>query len=322
MASDAAQLGGIHSASLVDGRGITYLQLRATLRPRWLRVTGDLLLGYLALVLVAWASLAMEVTGMPWVLPGALLCAVAFGYWLAYLQLFLHEAAHYNIAASRRWNDWLANLLVASWVGTSIGAYRIIHWQHHRLHGLPEDTEHSYFSPLNRRFIIESLTGIGALRVLRSRNSRLRSSARPATAGARLMPSVAVLLHGTLVAAAFATGHGWTGIAWLAGVGVFFPFFGALRQLLEHRSVRARADVDYSVTPHGATTRMFREGPLGSTFGAAGFTRHLLHHWDPSVSYTNLAQVERFLRDCQGVPRRALRKTSYGRAFRALYGRP
>lgn len=317
-----ADLGDLHSPSLVDGRGVTYLQLRAMLRPRWPRVAGDLLLGYLALALIAWTSSVVERAGMPWVLPGTLLCAVAFGYWMAYLQLFLHEAAHCNIAASRRWNDRLANLLVASWVGTTIGAYRVIHWQHHRLHGLPGDSEHSYFAPLDRRFLVESLTGVSVLRVLRSRRTRLRSASGPSASGTHLMPWVALLLHGVLVGAAFASGHRWTGIAWLAGIGMFFPCFGALRQLLEHRSVQARADVDYATTPHGATTRMFREGLLGSTFGAAGFTRHLLHHWDPAVSYTNLARVEKFLRDCRSVPPQALHKTSYGRAFRALYGRP
>ena len=101
---------------------------------------------------------------------------------------------------------------------------------------------------------------------------------------------------------------------------VSFPFFGSLRQLLEHRSAAASRHVDYSVAPHGRMTRMFREGPFGSTFGAAGFTRHLLHHWDPSVSYTNLAEVEVFLRGCAAA-RPHLGKTGYLRAFGALYGR-
>ena len=78
----------------------------------------------------------------------------------------------------------------------------------------------------------------------------------------------------------------------------------------------------FSKNSHGATTRSFHEGPVGSTFGAAGFTRHLLHHWDPALSYTNLAAVEQFLRGCAAIAPQALRKTTYWRAFRALYGRP
>ena len=136
-------LGDPRSDALVDAHGTGYQSFRTTLRPRWLRVWADILLGYLALALVAGGSLAASGLAWPWQCAVALACAAAFGYWMAYLQLFLHEAAHFNIAASRRWNDRLANLLVAGWTGTAIAAYRIIHWEHHRFHGQPNDAEHS-----------------------------------------------------------------------------------------------------------------------------------------------------------------------------------
>jgi fatty acid desaturase len=317
------ELGDPRDAALVDVHGRSYRQFRAGLRPRWARVAADMLLGYLALALIGWTAVAATGAALPWSLALTLLCAIAFGYWMAYLQLFLHEAAHFNIAASRRYNELLANLLIASWVGTSIGAYRAVHWQHHRRHGQTDDAEHSYFAPLNGRFVLAALTGVSALRVLRERRAQLRTrGARAAPAAGRILLAIALLLHGTLLAVALLTAHPWLALAWLLGIGVFFPFFGAVRQLLEHRSVRARADVDYAATPHGATTRMFQEGLLGSSFGAAGFTRHRLHHWDPALSYTNLAAVERFLRGCPGLGPRALHKTTYWRAWRALYGRP
>lgn len=59
-------------------------------------------------------------------------------------------------------------------------------------------------------------------------------------------------------------------LAWLFGVACFYPFFAALRQLLEHRGETADAAVDYAKQPHGAVTRLFGDGPFSSTFGAAG----------------------------------------------------
>lgn len=313
-------------AALVDDAGRDYAAFRRALRPRWWRVGADLALGYAMLLATAWLLLRFAPPGVPAALPGAALAAVSFGYWMAYLQLFLHEAAHFNLAPSRAWNDRLANALIGTWVGTSIADYRAIHWQHHRLHGETTDTERSYFSALDARFLLEGLTGLSALRVILFRRERLQAS--PARAGgvskwpmSMSMSMVALALHGAIVGGSLATGHWPLALAWLAGVGVCFPFFGALRQLLEHRAEAASRSIDYRVTPHGRTTRLFREGPLASTFGAAGFTRHLLHHWDSSVSYTNLAQVEIFLLGCAAARPHLAAKTTYLSAFRALYGR-
>jgi fatty acid desaturase len=107
--------------------------------------------------------------------------------------------------------------------------------------------------------------------------------------------------------------------AWLLGVAVMFPFFGALRQLLEHRDDKAAASVDYRLTDHGAVTRMFGDGPFASTFGGAGFNRHLLHHWEPTVSYTRLKDLEAFLADTDLKDALAQRTTSYGRTFLCLF---
>ena len=307
-------------SSLIDDAGREYAAFRRALRPRWWRVAVDLTLGYVMLFATAWLLTRIGSASIPALCAAVLVAAVSFGYWMAYLQLFLHEAAHFNLAASRSANDLLANLLVASWVGTRIASYRAIHWQHHRFHGETADTERSYFSALDARFLLAGLTGLSALRVILFRRERLRAADLPA-GGSRLAAQLmALLVHGAVVVGSFMAGHWLVALAWIVGMGVFFPFFGALRQLLEHRSATASAMIDYRNTAHGRTTRMFREGPMGSTFGAAGFTRHLLHHWDPSVSYSNLGEVEGFLRGCAAA-RPHLAKTSYRRAFQELYGR-
>lgn len=319
----AGDLDGIAKPTLKNEQGVPYLEFRRLLRPNRLRVGLDLAWGPAALVVTAWLAIeAIDAFSRAWLIFMAL-AAVSFGYWMAYLQLFIHEAAHFNLVANRSWNDRLANLLIGIWVGVRVENYRTIHWEHHRMHGEPTDTEHSYFFALDGRFLVETLFCIKAIKVILFRRNRLAKLAgnvgNAQAISGKGMLACTVAMHTVVLAALLVSGYWPVAVAWVAGVGMFFPFFGALRQLLEHRGANARASVDYSVTAHGRTTRMFREGFFGSTFGAAGFTRHLLHHWDPSVSYTNLAEVEKFMSGCELTRQVLQHKTTYLRAFFALY---
>jgi fatty acid desaturase len=307
---------------LVDDSGVTYLAFRSTLRPRWSRVWVDIALGYAALVALMLLLVQLEDGGAAQHVAQALAGAVAIGYAMAYLQLFIHEAAHFNLHPDRSTNDRLANLVIGCWSATDIVSYRRIHWEHHRRLGEPQDTERSYFSSPGLRFALETLLGLRALAVITARRRHLATAAPKAQDSVQprnlRWPAISASLHLGIVVVASASGHWVAAIAWALGIAMWFPFFGALRQLLEHRSPEADAHTDYSRTPHGRYSRMFREGPLGSTFGAAGFTRHLLHHWDPQVSYTNLADVERFLDRCPATRGISAAKTTYLGALKRL----
>lgn len=301
----------ISKISLSDTGGRPYLRFRQGLQPRFGRVFLDILLGYLFLSLSVAVPFFLYLRFPRWTLPLVAVSAVGVGYWIAYLELFIHEASHFNIARNKGWNDLLSDVFIGSWAGLETASYRVIHWDHHRLLGKTTDTEHSYFDPLNLRFFLLSLTGVGALKVLLFRGRR----ARPRGTRKKWVLLGGILLHAG-VTAALASGPARPfAAAWVLGLLMFFPFFGALRQLLEHRSAEADDRTDYTRIPHGKTTRMFKEGPLGSTFGAAGFTRHLLHHWDPQVSYTRLADIENFLMKTHLRARLAAAKTTYLRTF-------
>jgi fatty acid desaturase len=103
--------------------------------------------------------------GIP-ALGGAFIGASLIGFWLAYLILFQHEGAHYNLARSKTVSDWICDCLISWIIGTSVSQYRLIHFRHHRALGTTFDSEHTYFFPLNFWFIIKSITGIRALEVL------------------------------------------------------------------------------------------------------------------------------------------------------------
>ncbi len=253
---------------------------------------------------------------------------VLIGYWIAYLQLFLHEGGHWNLAPDRETSDWICNLAVGWLTGVDVKRYRKVHFQHHRALGTTDDSEHTYFFPLNLVFLLKGLLGIRTIEVLLARqkveanlDARSGRNAEAAKPDGRLDRQLVVgaATHFGIIAVLAALGLWATAAAWLFGVAMLFPLFGALRQLLEHRDENASAMVDYRTTDHGAFTRMFADGPIANTFGGAGFNRHLLHHWEPTVSYTRLKDLEIFLSDTPLMAIIARRKTTYGRTFVSLF---
>lgn len=308
---------------LVNSQGRSYLEFRRGLSPRWVLVWGWLLLGHLALlgsaVIVAWAD--GRVAG--WAPTGAVAAggAVAIGFWLHYLLLFQHEGVHYNLAPGQTRNDRLTNAFVGILIGEDVRVYRPIHLEHHRWLGTTRDTERSYFDALDWRFVLGGLFGVRLVKALLSRRSLLEGEAGPQAAGSRYLTATflaAAAVNGGIVVLSWCMGYPALAIAWCVGELGTLPLFNTLRQLLEHRSENADRKTDYSRFDHGIVNRIFGAGPFASFFGAAGFNRHLLHHWDPGVSFTRFAEVERFILDSASAPELRSRTTTYSRALRDL----
>jgi fatty acid desaturase len=310
-------------AKLVGNGGDRYADFVRGLSPDYRRVYLDIAGGYLLLAL----SYALIATAPLWGVPALVASlggAILIGYWVAYLQLFIHEGAHYNLAPTKAGSDRLCDLAISWMIGTTVAAYRPVHFQHHRDLGTIDDTESSYFFPLNLAFFVKAALGIRAAEVMLSRvastpktEGRSAETRRSKDAVRSLLVGVAV--HGAIVGGSVLAGLWWAALAWVVGMGVAFPFFGALRQLLEHRDEAASPTANFRKQDHGAHTRIFRDGPLAATFGAAGFSRHLLHHWEPQVSYTNLPQLEAFL---EGTELKAImdrRRSTYLATFRRLF---
>jgi fatty acid desaturase len=308
---------------LRDRDGQPYLPFVQRLAANYRRVWLDIVLGYAALLVTV-----LSVAALSRLLWAPLLIAagaLSIGYWIAYLQLFLHEAAHFNLHPDRGRSDVLCNTFIGWIIGTDIASYRVVHWQHHRKIGQVEDSEFTYFFPLNLAFLIRCAFGIRVIEVLVARARIVRSGrsadnerASGRSPWAKTMPICGGALH-ALIVAGLALLSWVAALSWIIGVGTVFPLFGALRQLLEHRDPNADPKTDYTKTDHGAYTRLFGDGPLASTFGGAGFNRHLLHHWEPQVSYTRLGELEEFLMRTELAPVLTARRTTYVRAFRELF---
>lgn len=319
----SATFGAIRS-ELRDADGTPLTQRLKALKPDYRQVWFDLALGYGGLVWTCASTVWLTRMGLVGALAGLVCGAAGIGFWIAYLQLFLHEGAHANLAASRKTSDLVCDVLVGWMIGTSVRKYRKVHFEHHRAFGTTGDTENTYFRSLNATFLLKALTGWRVIEVLAVRARVTAPKARPGQNGEGAVRDRAVLLGGIAahlaVLGALAALGGWAApLAWIAGVGAVFPLFGALRQVLEHRALTAQGETDYTAVDHGGYTRMFGTGLLARTFGAAGFNRHLLHHWEPQVSYTCFDALEDIFRDVGMGPAMDARRTTYGAAFRTLY---
>jgi fatty acid desaturase len=168
---------------------------------------------------------------------------------------------------------------------------------------------------------VKAAFGIRAIEVLLFRRASTERTAAVAAKdkGAILWLLVGAAVHAAIVAISIYLSWWWAALAWLLGMGMVFPFFGSLRQLLEHRNDAAPSTVDFRTRDHGAYTRLFGSDFFSATFGGAGFNRHLLHHWEPQVSYTNLPELEAFLKGTEIKRVMDLRRTTYFETFRRLW---
>jgi fatty acid desaturase len=303
---------------LVDDQGTSYRDFRRRLTPRWRRVWLELGAAYCVLALALAAIVAID-PAWPLSVVVALLGGLVIGYTIHFINCFFHEAAHYNVLPDRRLNDLTTNLLMGWLFGSSIALYRKIHWQHHRALGTTMDSENSYFDALGVGYLVRGITGFKALRTMRQYR-RMESSGRPAEdrASRLIWLAIAAAVNAGIAAALVLLGSVAAAIAWLIGLLVVFPFVGSLRQLLEHRSESADPQADYHEIDHGPVNRLFGGGPLASTVGSAGFNRHAIHHWEPQLSYTRLADVESYLLRTDAAPLIRERQTTYVHTFLRL----
>jgi fatty acid desaturase len=119
----------------------------------------------------------------------------------------------------------------------------------------------------------------------------------------------------------FIYSHLWLAIAsWVLIFFSFFPLFNGIRQLLEHRSDINSDYLNPASTENTKLSRLFNNSIIAKTFGSAGFNRHLLHHLEPQISYTNLGQLEEFLLHTELADEILQTETTYRKAFIKLIG--
>ncbi len=300
---------------------VSWPEFRKQLKPRYLIVWRDVFVCYFLLLLGVGAIIFIQpILSFPAALIASIFSGMWIGYWLHSLSLFLHEAVHFNIHPNRRWNDILGNWLICPLLFTSVESYRKIHWPHHLYLGSLQDTEQSYFNALKPSFLLRAITAIHALKTI-FHYSELETAEISSPVKKVLKwknPARLVVVQSAILIFLISFGNYAAAAAWFLGVVIFWPFLGTIRQILRHRSENADPEADYFKIPHGATLRLFGDDWFSQSFGSAGFNRHMLHHWDPHISYTRLKDMEKYFQETTIGDLIRNSRTSYWQFFKVL----
>lgn len=252
--------------------------------------------------------------------------ALWFAFWVKAYSLLFHEAAHNNIHTNKKINDIIANVFFTPFFGMWVNQYREHHWQHHLHLGKFEDTEVSYHSPINFFQIIHDLTGIYVLKKVveyfiyfnketknlkRSRNILLFVSS---IFYMIFMQIIIILIFYNFFSIFLA-------IAWFVGFFFISTFLEKIRQTCEHRSLNATKEINYKKIEHGPVNRIFGSDFFSRYFGAAGFNKHLLHHIDPSISYTAFRDMESFMVNSNASHLVQKNQLSYFQTIKSLFNK-
>ncbi len=320
---------------VVNAQGVSWRQFRRTLKPRYTVIAGYILLALL--MLFGGGTVAMmicrQLSSLWWQLPVIVVAGLWFAFWLAVITAHFHEAAHFHLCKDNKRNDFLASILLTPLVGLEIKSYRKSHWMHHRYLGTPKDTEVSYHRPVTRHNLLMGLSGLLLLKTIFLYARGYKKSSLQALVKAKedkkgkkdnsffafIKALLVVGFSQFIVVLCLILSNNWPlALAWCLSFIIFGPFLSMLKQTMEHRALDARDELDYKVQTHGPVNRMFGTGWLATLYGAAGFNRHLLHHWDPTVSYTCFNQMEAFFLDTPLKDQLLQSKTSYRKIFREL----
>lgn len=290
-------LEGILFDEVKNETGVSYASYRKMLRADFTTTWIHIIAGLLAILLFCFLSWYSETQFPGWFWLSIPLFSVCIGFFIAYVNLFIHEAGHFYIHPDKKTNDILANIVLGSWTGVDIKSYRKIHWQHHLHLATPDDTENSYFNPLRLSFILETLTGIHLLRVMTNKNNK-RFLGKDLARRSFYMLLAGMIINLGILAFAVYYSHWQFAITWILGMAIFFPFFATIRQISEHRDELALKEKSFYNDPKNKVSRIFSGSFFSRLFGPAGFNKHMIHHWDPHLPFTALGRAEKFLSEC------------------------
>lgn len=259
---------------------------RAHLRPldSWVNVAH---LGLTDALLVAWFALAPSRLPLWLYLPLSLAACVihqrAMSEWI-------HEAAHYSLTRSRRWNDILGNAFSGIWFALPVGVYRASHTAHHRADGFftGDDPETVFLDVSSRREFRFALLRdlVGGTMVVQYRRFRAEQSQGGGGLGLRLV--FASCLLGLLVAM-YAIGRLDVIALYYGSLVTVYPLFNRLRTYVQH----ARLDADGSVIVSGSEVSRTTAGGLLDrvVWTSPRLLYHHEHHRYPYLPWRALAAL-------------------------------
>lgn len=312
------KLNGVPNISMLkDSYGLSYLSFRKKLMPTFFKVWLDMVLCLVMMFLPSLffkeiaSSILISIIFIP-------LCSLWSAYWIHAYSCFFHEAAHFNIHRNKVTNDVISNLLLTPFFGLLVKGYRVSHWEHHKHLGTEKDTEISYRSVLSLKNLLQVVIGVYHLKVILKYIDNYQSVSPQAHKNLKsniflLTLILAVVVQTTITIFMFTDISIAAGLSWAIAYFILYPMLSKIRQTLEHRLLDVKI-INDSIE-HGAAHRIFGTDFFSRYFGAAGFNRHLLHHYDPSISYTNFDELEDFLKNTSASEGLISKRTTYSETF-------
>lgn len=286
---------------LTNSEGLTYSEFRKSLTTPYFRVQLSIAMNLLSIISIVIFAMAFPTP----------LILVLLSLPLALIEHrvlnVLHEGAHYLISSKRFVNDLLTNVFSGWFVIADVDQYRITHIQHHRNLGTEDDPKQSHMDKLDFTWLISAISGLKTIQIVFQRKKFRESKLNDYKTSKRhfLVAILGIVFHLAILFYLFQFNFEvmcW----WIITTYFLAPFLGVLRNVLEHRylelvdsrvwdEVLGQETSKSNKISAQVTTRMFTLNPFSQILGSMGFTRHLIHHWDPSISYANLKKVDQFL---------------------------
>jgi len=227
---------------------------------------------------------------------GVVIAAAWLNTWWSYLVAFVlmgrghcllnilgHEAAHRLLFPSRRANDVVGRWLLAYPTFLAFGAYRRVHFAHHRDELGPEEPDIGLYRgyPIAadswHRKLRRDLLGISASKNFKA----LFFSLRKRSVEAWQILAVQVVLLGASIAVMRPLAY----VVWILSWSTLWKFSNRLRAIAEHGGMERSAD-------RRRTTHVIRQTPIARYCMVPYNTGwHLAHHVDMGVPWRNLPKL-------------------------------
>jgi fatty acid desaturase len=287
-------------ASITSKSGVTYGEFRKTLNVNFFRIQVGIVCSFLSLFVILFLCNKTDNFFL------LIFMSVSLALTQHRILNVVHEGAHYLLSRSRKFNDTFCNFLAGWFILCDVDQYRITHIEHHRNLGSEFDPENAHMEKLDLTWLVSLISGFNTVRRISVRKQIRSNLGSRATGKPRhlVVPFLGLLLHSLILLFVYNILSFQTLVVWLFSTFFLTPALGILRNLLEHKYVESvDSAIWYQILgrekPADAvlkvTTRTFTKSLLSRLYGSMGFTRHLLHHWDPSISFSNLGKVHKFL---------------------------
>ncbi|MFL5322588.1 MAG: fatty acid desaturase family protein [Myxococcaceae bacterium] len=226
------------------------------------------------------------------------------------LATLSHDGAHRRLFQSRKLNDWISQICLASGVHLFADGYRRTHLRHHRKPLAVDDPDIGITGgyPITRasfyRKLMRDMCGITYVKFVRhfiAPTKRTKGQAKLEEGGEKSVPtwvSIASMLawNGTICGAMAAAGHPlYYPLLWL------LPQMTALQVILRIRGIAEHAGMQ-PTEDQAKCTRTVRSMFEAWFFAPNNINFHLEHHLYPGIPWFNLRKVHGLLSERGALP--------------------